>query len=54
MWYGIVVDGKLTAVQEFDRSPFITDFHIGFFTTQSNYEIVEVDVVITGKVDLGE
>jgi len=49
-WYGILVNGVLEAVQFFNRYPLIWDFHLGYFNSRNDYEIVEVDVRIVGRV----
>lgn len=49
MWYGLVVNGTLSAVRWFRDPPLIWDFHSCYFSGWV-YEVVEVSVVVTGVV----
>jgi hypothetical protein len=44
MWYGLLRNGELISVQQFNREPLIFDFHIGFFSSRNEYEIIEVGI----------
>jgi len=48
MWYGLVRDGELIAVNYFSErfSPSPLDFHVGYYSSRHQDEIVEVDVTI--------
>jgi len=48
MWWGLVVDGELSKVRWIGPNyrPTIWDFDYGFISSQSEYEIVVVEVSI--------
>lgn len=46
MWYGLVIDGELAMVKWFRDPPLIWDFHYGYMTSRSDYDVVEVDVCV--------
>jgi len=50
MWYGLVVNRELRCVQWFNNPPLIWDFHLGFFSSDHEYDVVEVNPVIVGHV----
>jgi len=46
-WYGLVLNGELISIKCFHRQPLIWDFHIGFMSSRDEYEIVEVEPIVT-------
>ena len=44
-WYGLIANGRLIAVQEFDRIPDQYDFSMGY-CSWIDYRIVAIDPVI--------
>lgn len=47
MWWGLWVNGELSSVQRFSPSwsPIFTDFHLGYFSSEDDYEVAPVAVL---------
>jgi len=44
-WWGLWVNGELRRVQWFNQRPCYTDFTLGFFSSQDEYDVLPVQVV---------
>jgi len=49
MWYGLLVNGCLECVRYFKHTPLIWDFHLGYYNSSNDYEVVELDISFRGK-----
>ena len=47
-WYGIMVNGELGAVQQFRTEPTCFDFHLGFFSSDFDYQVVDLSIQVLG------
>ena len=50
-WYGLITNGELSHIQYFRQAPLIWDFHTGYFDSRFEYDVVEVEPVITGYLE---
>jgi hypothetical protein len=49
MWYGLMIDGELELVQQFNRKPSVYEFGCSL-SSWREYEIVILEIHIVGRV----